>query len=238
MKTNKNRANRIAVKAMTAVMVTGLMAAGAGCSLSLNGKGDSKVYELDKTEIEAWDTLDLDIPLSNVEIIPTDGEFAIEYSMINVEPSYEIRDGVLTITADEKSRTVGLNTTDIKFYMNLYVPSDVVLESMDMELNLGNIEIGNITVNELTLEANCGNIEINNTLIMENLIVESDLGNVEVSLPTSVRSYNLEASLGAVDVNGNSNSGTNIRMTESAVSEEGPAVRIEAACGNIELEYA
>lgn len=136
---------------------------------------------IDQTfEVEDADIIDMKIEIGNVEIKTGD---KYEVSFIGGEafaPVVEEKSGRLTIS-QKKNITLfpaleGLQREQIV----LTIPSSKVIESFDIECDLGNLHINNVTAEDMKIECNLGNVEIDKLKVARKLSIAADCGNVQV----------------------------------------------------------
>lgn len=149
-----------------------------------NGKlvakdGDDMLSTLPKTEIDSFDVAEINVSYSDVEIVATENEYAIEYKVHGTEPEYDVTDGKLTFTqTGENSNGFNINfagMTDCG--ITIYVPSDS-LTSLTINSSNGDVVIGSLNVSDVDLDLSYGDTQLSN-LNVENLFkIKSSNGDV------------------------------------------------------------
>lgn len=171
------------------------------------------------------DTITLDCALLNVEFEEGD-EFAVYYEgSKRLQPEFSWKDGVLTV---EQSDSQGKNTADKKWNdrvtdadLTIEIPESAVLDTVNLDVALGNVELDGVSAKTVIIEANLGNVEAED-LDAETVRINADLGNVELY---EVKFTNLtaDASMGNI-------------IVESARRISDYVITANASLGNVEIE--
>lgn len=213
------------------------------------------VFELEKTEIDDFTHIDVDVSLADVILVESDC-FAIEYSVYGREPSYEVTDGTLHFTDSDKNLSFSLvNGFGVaETFVKIYFPADTEFESiiienacgdvnldnikadlLEAELSCGNIDLTGGTYGTISMELSCGDIDIRNSVVENRAELDNKCGDIEVSIIAEDCGYELNTSCGNIHVNGLS---ADEGVTQSARRNgDGPQIIAENACGDIELSY-
>ena len=166
------------------------------------------------------------------------------------EPEVEIENGKLTI--EQENRDLNLTWGNIKCEVTVTIPEETDLKSVDIDLNLGDVELASLTVSAGTIHNSLGDIDVENCRL-GTMNIESDLGDVDVIECTfreltvdqnmgdvdvttrqdmSAASIELETSLGEVKINGKGQ-GTEFRTD----GDGGVLLAVENDMGDIKLDY-
>lgn len=123
------------------------------------------------------------------------------YDKPYLKPNYEVRNGVLTVGQHTRKSKSGNHNCKIV----ITVPSGADIKSLDIESNVGDVDIRNITGNKLNVSLNIGEVELYN-IDFNNIEVTNNIGEVSVKTADDIENYTLRLSsdIGAVNVKGNS----------------------------------
>lgn len=212
-----------------AMMMSILLAAAvlSGCSVT-NGKTE----DLKKTAIDSLSSINFDVDVAAIDIIPDADEFALEYHIVNQDVDCSVKDGVLTLNA-KGAKSISINSDD-ESYIRLYVPEGSEFASIDCEGDVGDIHMESIKADDMSVKTDVGNAKLSDITINETLNVKTDVGNVEVALANSDCSYNIKADIATILINGTEFSGMDLE--KSHTSEHGPQVNITTDTGNITFD--
>ncbi|MBR2187442.1 MAG: DUF4097 family beta strand repeat protein [Lachnospiraceae bacterium] len=141
--------------------------------------------------------ISLDVELGQVTL-QRGAEFKVDYNYPEkYAPKIEMKSETLEITEKAKKFTPSSGN---EFYLNITVPSNAELKNVDMEINLGELNIDGLTSDRISVEGDCGALKITNCNA-ENADFQADLGDIEIS-GCSFRSLKSEADLGDINVQG------------------------------------
>ncbi|MBQ8729701.1 MAG: DUF4097 family beta strand repeat protein [Lachnospiraceae bacterium] len=179
-------------------MIIGIALVVAGACLGFESikKADyDGEYKLEKTQIEKFDSINIDINVSEIEILEGDA-FALEYNVNGGEITYENKDGVLKITQKTKkdnfiSRLFEReNGGDIK----IYIPKSA---SKEMKEILITNDVGDVSIftdfegKRIDIETNVGEIKLE-AAILANIKVETNVGDVKLKIDADDKLYSLD----------------------------------------------
>ena len=172
----------------------------AGCGLRIDFKNrtvETAPKELVKGSYtpEGPEKLLIDADVANVTVQPGDG-WAVEYAL-EQEPEITETGGVLTFRDSPKNTVnIGVNNTPEQ-HINVTVPAEIALE---LELDVGDVTIGNLTFTDLSVETDVGDVKLENVTASGNLEAESDVGSVTLSKVTA-NSVTAISDVGDLDLN-------------------------------------
>lgn len=112
--------------------------------------GNEKVKELWNYDNTNIDNIDIDLIYDNLNIKIGD-KFSVETNSNNVK--YAIKDSTLVVKENEKIWN-GFNNK--KDELTIYIPSNIVLNKIDIDMGAGTLNIENINTRELALELGAG----------------------------------------------------------------------------------
>lgn len=168
----------------------------------LNGgdSADQEVERISDNELSAFQSLDIDVDLGDVNIVEGN-TYAVELVSwgLNYELDYSNQDGVLKIW-NAAQNGISLNASRVGCNVTVTVPEGTTLERLDLDLDLGNADLDGITVKQADLNLELGNVSSYDMTVTERLSVKADLG--DVNLSGDFRgAVDIEASLGSVELN-------------------------------------
>ena len=165
-------------------------------------------YQLEKTKIDEFSELSLQLDYSNVSIIPSDGYY-LEYCLdgTNKEPEYEIKDGKLSFQEGKPRQDFhfswnlfGYPKGQEEFYLNLYVPKGQAFDSAALRLESGDLSLGQMEAKTADFSLEYGNLT-GESLSGENLTIGIESGNLEIG---AIRCDNLQIKAEYGNVTGDS----------------------------------
>ena len=134
---------------------------------SAKGEKYPQPYHLEKTKLEEFSSLSLQLEDSNVSIIPSDGYY-LEYRLdgTHEEPKYCVKDGKLSFQEGNLRQKFHISwnlfsypPSQEGFYLNLYVPKDKIFDSASFHLESGNLELSQLKAKEADFALDYGNLE-------------------------------------------------------------------------------
>lgn len=194
-------------------------------------KDEEQMYLVqEKMPLGAFDSIYIDAEKECVRLIPSDGWY-VEYRVMadNADP-LTVENGRLNFS-DSTGRffIMALNffSKEQEEYINIYYPADAEFESIDIELDMGNLDIeglraksaglnldmGNLDIRDceigqLDAELNMGNMNAAN-VFFDMLDAEIDMGSVELTLNGKNKNgraiaygFDIETDMGDIEVNG------------------------------------
>lgn len=126
---------------------------------------DNSANRLEKTRLEAFSTINMNIPGGDIHIIPSD-DYYIEYDLTvqSGKVVCDVADGTFTMEAADSKWinffSFGNFTSDDKNYVNLYVPADQVFELIAIDASVGDVEIGAIKAKSMDLALDLGDLHM------------------------------------------------------------------------------
>ena len=219
------------MKKLIGVMVSSVLIAGlvlGGCS-SQKLFHKSVVYSLDKTEVDSFTSMDLDIAVAKIDIIPTGDEFAIEYSVMNQNIEYSVKNNVLKVKAEEIDEVNEVKES----YVKIYIPEDYEFEDIECSCEVGSIYLNDLTADNISIDSSVGNVELQGVVVNKELKVSNNVGNTKIDLENDDFSYSVKSDLGKVNIKGEDFSGFDVDKEFKA--DNGPMVTIESNTGDVKL---
>lgn len=165
--------------------------------------GDAgQVTTLEKTRIEEIDDIDIDAKYATVYLIPSD-DYYIEYSITSSKNTlYKIRNGKL-IFDDSAWMPIrlGFNINEKhNDYINIYYPADADIRSLTADLDMGSIEISDVTIDKMDIDLDMGSLDITGCAI-DRIDADLDMGNIDIS-NTDISSADISLDMGELDLSG------------------------------------
>lgn len=150
------------------------------------GRMGKSAYIMEKTELEAFDSMELELQYADVEIIPSDG-FYVEYTLNGdaAKPEYEVEDKILHFTeGDRKTRwNVQFLSWDVldktRYEVKIYVPEEHIWRYIKIQQSDGGITLPDIRAEELEILQEYGDIKADTVKAKRALFSLSD-GNLDI----------------------------------------------------------
>lgn len=203
---------------------------------SFGEKGTLAVADFENQDVTK---VNLDMDIGDVEI-KYGPVFQVEYYYPKkFAPKVELKDGVLSIKQSENGWNFNGSLFGEKNYeMTITIPNGSILSDLDIELDLGDIEIEGLSADTLTINADLGDVKIHNCQGTK-VDTTAELGEIELTncvYPTVIAN----ADLGDVNLDGDFDSiDAHVDLGDLDIRTEKPTddVKIKAACelGDIEV---
>jgi len=219
-------------------------------SYNLGHKIASKIkdfdYDYDDDEAEdQWDDvfdkyiIDEDLPaFTNLNVntnimglkIERGNAYHIEahYNNTKLKPSYEVKNGMLSITQPKHGRMTG----NKKCTLTITLPFGCTLDEFTINIDVGAVELSGFDIKNGFITTDVGAVSIS-SLDFEDLNISSDVGAVSISLVDDVDNYSINASssVGAIEV-----SGKGVKRRYVSTGSNGKTLRIKTDVGGIEIK--
>ena len=156
-------------------------------------------------------------------------EISGSYSKEPLKPSFSISGGTLRIN-QPKYRTKLVTNGNCKIVIT--VPFGTQLDSANIDIDVGAVELDGIDVEDVQINTDVGAISIENVEFRE-LKANSDVGAVSVELTQAVSEYNMDikSDVGAIEVNG-----TSRKRKYSQDGSTNKRIRIKTDVGGIAIK--
>lgn len=180
-------------------------------------------YSSDEQELNAFENLSIDVDVSSITI-ERGSTYSISYSCQNVEaPAFRVDNNTLIVSQSKKSFRWGALTNQWS-EITITIPSDAIINTADIESDVGDISIEELTIQKLSFSSDVGDIEAVNCELGDadieadvgevdlerctftNLEVNTDVGEITVSTTQPLDDYTLKftSGIGEIRVNGES----------------------------------
>lgn len=186
-------------------------------------KEKNKRYNIEKTEIEAFDEFLIDADAVNVKTIKGN-KFAIEYHGY-WKPEYKCENGKLTfqlkgthnVTLDEGIKSF-FNVHGDNNKLKIYIPDGAKFKKGEITADAGNVDVSELTVDNFKIDADAGNVKMD-SVDVQNCEIDVDAGNIKIE-DSVVKNVKMEADAG------------NIKLLNVVTD----VAKMEASMGNIKAE--
>ncbi|SEI73243.1 Putative adhesin [Lachnospiraceae bacterium A10] len=197
--------------------------------------------------LDEFTTVHLDASALDITLV-SGNDFKMEYEgSEKLRPEVNVDQGVLTVEQKASGHLVRSMGGDLV----ITVPEGTAMDTIEMEVSAGDIEVENILANTVKLEVSAGDIDVVGGSIetidvdcsagdvdiekceFNNLTTDLSAGDMDVTVTDSVKNYEIEAdaSLGNVYVDG---------KKEGASYEQGGSgtkyMKIDVSAGDISIE--
>lgn len=217
------------MKKVLVLMVSSVLVAAflfTGCHVRNN-----VVHHLDKTKVDSFTSLELDIDVAKIDVITNSDEYAIEYNIMNQDIEYKVENDVLKIDADTIDK-LGFKKTE-NCYVKIYIPEGCEFKNVDCTCEVGSINMRDLTVDSMSVTSSVGDVNLDDIVVNTELSVTNDVGNTDVKLANEEYSYSVSSDVGSVSINGKSYNGFEISKSHKA--DNGPEINLVSATGRVKL---
>lgn len=186
---------------VSGILVTGVgIAAGGWPGVAVTNRGlhtsssnhNREPYVLEKTKLDEFDNINLDVMYADVDIIPSD-DFYLEYRLDGSQRTPEFNTDDKTLTLKEKPNNNGkimfFNFGDFtwgddhyeneKYYVKLYLPADKVYDEVKIYSDSGDVSAATLEAEDISLEVDYGDIDAE-AIKGKTLSISMDSGNFKV----------------------------------------------------------
>lgn len=120
--------------------------------------------EQDRMAVQAFETIDIDADWECVNLIPSDGWYVEYRVMSDNENPLTINNGRLSFN-DSTMRFFVMSfdffsKQDKNQYLNLYYPADTAFERLDIDLDMGNLNMEHLRAKDAELKLDMGSLDI------------------------------------------------------------------------------
>ncbi|MCM1216980.1 MAG: DUF4097 domain-containing protein [Lachnospiraceae bacterium] len=141
--------------------------------------GGQTVDSAGSWRLDPFDSIKIDADILELWIGEGDGGY-IEYECTKgLDPTCEVKDGVLYVRQNAKKTWTLFGVNNNNAELRVTVPRGTDLGTIDIEIDVGNIELDGLKATRCDIEASVGNIEIS-ACTFDACGFDSDTGNVVV----------------------------------------------------------
>ena len=184
----------------------------------------------DSKELEPFHTVSIEGDILAIEFVRGSSySISAKYNNSRLRPEYALKNGKLYIEQNlAKKKMVGNNDCKVK----ITVPFPVTLDSMDIDINVGAVEIHGFGADSVSIHTDVGAVEITK-FDFRDMYIKSEVGAVSVELIDEVKDYemNLSSNLGAIQVENRS-----VKRKFSQKGTNGKSLRIKTNIGGVEVK--
>ena len=212
-----------------------------------------KIAAVETEYNEIPDRIKADMDMGNLIIRKGDSLQVLYEGESRLEPETTLKEGTLTIhQKKDKSLRFGIHKNE-KAELTVIIPEEVVLSHVDVDLDLGKIEMEDLRIGQGTIQNDLGDIDIQSCtfdevdididagdLDVENctfqkLSVDQDLGDVDISTPQDLSdaTIDMKISLGSLRVNGTKQGNEFTQKGSGDIT-----LHVSNDMGDIDLQYA
>ena len=137
---------------------------------------DEKQYSaVENTTLEAFDSIAVDAAVMDLTIVEGT-DYSLDYKGTeNLEMTYQIEKGELTVKQRKKGKLIGNNGAELI----VTVPKDVQLEKTIITVDVGDVDVDSVDMKTLEADSDVGDIMVENTSV-DNVVLDSDTGDIDV----------------------------------------------------------
>lgn len=162
------------------------------------GYNQAKASSLEKTKLDSFENISLDVDYADVKIIPSDDNSCYLEYVLEGEyntPLYKISNNTLTVSnRGERFNFINFgffnnfwsdgDFTVPDYYVKLYLPKDFPIKDLSLYSDTGNITLENVTAASADLSLNYGNLELESSTL-NTLLVSMDTGEFKTKNSTA-----------------------------------------------------
>lgn len=158
-------------------------------------------------------SLNVDTNIANIDILVGD-EFKVIGENVSENFESKLENGILTIS-EESSNISKINGKSSK--IKIYIPEDIVFESVDLDVDVGESNIHRLKANILNLNSGTGEIDIKNLEVIGSVVIKSGVGefNIENSV---INNLELESGVGECDIRASIKGSSKIKADIGSIS--------------------
>lgn len=152
---------------------------------------DSNVYIIDENqELEQFSKMKLEISTANLTVKSEGNSYRVEKYQIPKNTKIESKDGVLEI----KNEKI-FNKNDSKSSITVYIPENVELDDVAIEIGAGTVNIAEIKAKNVDFDFGAGNVELENISVNNNTKIQCGAGQVIIK-KSELTNANIDAGVG------------------------------------------
>lgn len=176
-----------------AAIIAGVAIHGGGFGLIINGNSIDGIE--DTVVLDNFDSIEFDTDVADISI-KEGTEYKLHYRCTkNMIPEWQVADKKFKVTNRNKKVLFGVNNS---CKIEITVPRGSELTLVDIQNDVGDVEIDGILTKECNVESNVGDITLKD-VTMENSVMNSDTGDIEIKNSTFT-DLDLSSDVGSVTV--------------------------------------
>ena len=176
-----------------AAIIAGVAIHGGGFGLIINGNSIDGIE--DTIVLDDFDSIEFDTDVADISI-KEGTDYKIHYRCTkNMIPEWQVADKKLKVINKKKEILFGVNNN---CRIEITVPRGSELTLVNIQNDVGDVEIDGILTKECNVESNVGDIDLNN-VTMENSVMNSDTGDIEIKKSTFT-DLDLSSDVGSITV--------------------------------------
>lgn len=200
-------------------------------------------------DYEDVEKLDINMAIGDV-VIKQGSSFNVDFKgHEDLKPEVTLKDGKLSVKQKKNVKIKSVNLGNYKSDLTVTVPSGVKLTDLEADLDMGDLNISDVSCKKLDADLAMGNLEIKNVEAekifadndmgdckiydseFEDLTADCDMGNVKVKLTDSVDNYGISAKcdMGNVSIDGD-------KEGNNYSSRGDKNITLKVAMGNIDVD--
>ena len=155
----------------------------------------------------------LDSDIGDIDVV-VGNEFKVVAQNVSESFNCTLEGDTLNIIENKEgiSNFKGNNTK-----ITLYIPNDVVFNTVNLDLNVGDNNIQSLRTNKLNLNSGTGQIDIGYLEVLENAIITSGVGELDIE-NSDINNLELEAGIGECDIRGTLKGNTTVKADVGSIN--------------------
>lgn len=191
---------------------------------------DDDAMEFDSEALSAFDVVSVEGSVLAL-VISRGSSYSIDarYNNPRLQPEYSLNNGRLRISQKRKIRRLVGNS---KCKVTITVPYGVTLDKLDVDVDVGAIELSGFDVDTASISTDVGAISVNR-VDFKDMVIKSDVGAVSIELLDDVEKYDINASsdIGSIVVNDES-----VKRRYNQAGSNGKRLKLNTDVGGIEIK--
>lgn len=156
--------------------------------------GNAKYSTEESANLEAFNRIAIDAQVMDL-IVKEGTDYSLDYHATeNLTMAYQVNNGKLVVSQKKKGSMIGNNSA----VLTLTVPADTQFERVDVEIDVGDVELKKVKADYIEADVDVGDITINNA-VLEQGVMESDTGDIRLKDSSFVK-LDISSDVGDIDV--------------------------------------
>lgn len=184
--------------------------------------------------------LDLEIKTGECVLIPYDGtDWRVKGYRLPSGFRSEVSGTELKIKCASSRLSIwNLNRSSQNARLEFYIPKDVVIQKLDLEVGVGDVTMqdGYLTCRKLELDNGVGASSLS-VDVLDSAEISSGVGEVELNLLGTVKDFNYELEFGVGDIELDGSSRSGLGGEESIANGASKEIEIESGVGSVTVNF-
>ena len=164
---------------------------------------DTRVIEMEKTKVDAFESLDFDLNMADVELIPSD-DYYVEYRLKTaVSEPVKNKNKKLVISDSEDyifnfNFNFGKNESSGRTYVKIYYPEDAKFRDVDIDLDMGRLDMDGLHADDFLADLDMGALDMR-ACMLKDAQMSLDMGGLDVR-DSQFEDLEIDLDMGSLDM--------------------------------------